>query len=1328
MSYNTPDGYIDRFTPQSKWKKLLFLPGRALQSGELIEIQSVLGYEHEQLGSTFFKNGAAMSGLSLVETYSRDYPLRSVIDTTYTAGDHVSTPAGDGFVCIKSHSFTASTNTPPLTDETYWLPSGLSVELTEGRVWAYGFTHQVPPGRVDLQGVDIERIGVLIYSRVLTEVEDPILLDQQVGYEAYGSPGSHRLYYDYEYTVDDDKAVVIAEYVGGQVDQTYAQSRPVIRPVLDVLAKRTNDVSGSFTVDPYKIEITNLNVDDPDYFTHLRLILRGGLAYVNGWEVQNNFSVFKLRRALDTVGVTAEPHTFNLAGGMIFSLNNTAIADTITIQGTVQQQNIQMNRGIIMNGIDNIPIQFTPVESIYNVVQGATTFLEGTDWQKAGNSISWAPPGNEPATGTLYQLDVNYTKILTQGKRQLTTVTGRAVVKGDLSGSASFDYVTQQVSTTPLRFSQLNKVNRVYTTSPAMTYVEGTHYNVRAFDGSIVWIMGAPTSGSVFFVDVVEWQEIVQGDYVARSSFVDENGNPQYFITPSALFDGTPIDYSTQISFDVLGGVRPITDSTIYITYSHAIPRRDYLAVDWRGIISIVEGISSYNPSIPALASSQMGIAKIFNEAESTPDTVSYRYDDNRRMTEQDLRSMLREHKDMRYNQAVFQLHQETVNKNLPTDKKGVWADSLQTPEFSDYTYPGFDVTFDFNNSLLYLPQEEQYIPLAAVTGTTAVQIADYFMVPYEVEIFETQPFCTRTIQVNAFARVNVGASVIVDPAVDRFTLTEKTVIESFNSITLPKKMVFNNVSSTMLNTYEDVASQVIPDGYFVGLASWQNTIGKSISQDVRTWSDVVSQSVTSIANYARNIDVTVKGSGFIGNEDNVALYFNGLKVPFNAISPSTQGSYMHSVNADPGGNVTGFFTVPENTFTGLHSVALKGEGTTTGPGSRAATNFVSEGNIVNITEYVTYNKTTQDIETTFTSTTSQWVLARSDPVAQTFSPSQSCYITGVDIFLSKIPQNTQLPIQVLISNVVNGYPGQDILGASEARITDLHPSLDGQTPTHFDFDHPVYIERGTDYALIVKTDSEEYSIWISQVGEEDPVSGLVNENPHTGVLFVSADMKAWTPMQNSDLKFSMYRAKFTQDSAIVNFGRIDFTDAISRISYFASRGVPSSEVTARLQYSLDNNIWNDVPLLSDIDLKMQVSYAFFRVLLTANDTRTLSSLVFDDAYVNGRRWTSPGRYVSRNITLPTDNSRYVDAWWDVYLPAGTSANWSISIDNAAPVPMTLIPEDTVDFGDGSQEVHLYFDNGTNFTTARMFMDYSSGNLAITPVFARPRLVTSIVS
>jgi hypothetical protein len=1326
MSYNTPPGYIDRFTPQSKWKKLLFLPGRALQSGELIEIQSVLGYEHEQLGSTFFKNGAAMSGLSLVETYSRDYPLRSVIDTTYTAGDHVSTPAGDGFVCVKSHSFTASTNTPPLTDETYWLPSGLSVELTEGRVWAYGFTHQVPPGRVDLTGVGIERVGVLIYSRVLTEIEDPILLDQQVGYEAYGSPGAHRLYYDYEYTVDDDKAIIIAEYIDSQEDQTYTQTRPVIQPVLDVLAQRTNDESGSYTVNPYQIEITSLTEDDPDYYSHLRLILRGGLAYVNGWQVQNNFSVFKLRRSLDTAGVSAEPHTFNLAGGMIFSLNNTAIADTITIQGIVQQQNIQMNRGIVANGIDSIPIQFTPIESINNVVQGATTFLEGTDWQKAGNTISWAPPGNEPDAGTLYQLDVNYIKILTQGKRQLTTVTGRAVVKGDLSGSASFDYVTQQVSSAPLRFSQLNKVNKVYTTSPAMTYVEGTHYNVRAFDGSIVWIMGAPTSGSVFFVDVAEWQEIVQGDYVARSSFVDENGNPQYFITPSALFDGTSIDYSTQISFDVLGGIRPIIDSTIYITYSHMVPRTDYLAVDFRGTVRIVEGVSSRNPVVPTLSVQQMGIARLYHPAESLPEDIAVRNDDNRRMTMQDLRSMLREHKDMRYNQAVFQLHQETVNKNLPTDKKGVWADTLRTPLFTDYTYPGFSVTFDFDNALLYLPQEEEYIKLNAITGTTATQIDNYFTVPYTEVEFDSQPFCTTSIQVNAFARVNVGAQIAINPAVDSFTETERTVIEVTNQqIELPKKMVYNNVST------------VIQGNQAFGLVGTNvRTIAGSnriTGVNLQQWTDTSTESQTVIANFARGFDsstglpfyIQVNGSGFIPNEDNVALYFNGLKTPIFAISPSTQGAHAYSVNADVNGNISGQFQVPEGTLTGLHSVSLKGEGTTSGVGSRSGTNFVSEGKITYITEFITHNSSIQYTETVDTSTTIQF----SDPVAQTFVPPQSCFLTGVDVFLSKLPVNTQLPIGVLIVDVVNGIPGQNVLGQSKFRSDNLFISTDGQTPSKFTFDHPVYVERGKEYALIVKTDSEEYSIWIAQTGEEDPVNGIITENPHTGVLLVSANMRTWTPIQNSDMKFTLYRADFTQDSAIVNFGRIDFDERISRLSYYASLGIPSSDVTARLQFSTDGStLWEDVPVLSDIDLQMQVPWLFFRILLTSNESRTLSSIVYNDAYINGRRWTSPGRYVTRNIQLPTDNSRYVDAWWDVYLPAGTSANWSVSIDNAPPVPMTLIPEDTVEYGDGSQEVHLYFDNGTNFTTARMFMDYSSGNLAITPVFARPRLVTSAVS
>ena len=83
-------------------------------------------------------------------------------------------------------------------------------------------------------------------------------------------------------------------------------------------------------------------------------------------------------------------------------------------------------------------------------------------------------------------------------------------------------------------------------------------------------------------------------------------------------------------------------------------------------------------------------------------------------------------------------------------------------------------------------------------------------------------------------------------------------------------------------------------------------------------------------------------------------------------------------------------------------------------------------------------------------------------------------------------------------------------------------------TPTNFKFDYPVYLENDTDYALVVETDSVDYEIWASQLGEvEIATSTTVTTQPALGSLFKSQNTNAWTEDLFEDVKFKLYRAEF---------------------------------------------------------------------------------------------------------------------------------------------------------------------------------------------------------
>ena len=83
-------------------------------------------------------------------------------------------------------------------------------------------------------------------------------------------------------------------------------------------------------------------------------------------------------------------------------------------------------------------------------------------------------------------------------------------------------------------------------------------------------------------------------------------------------------------------------------------------------------------------------------------------------------------------------------------------------------------------------------------------------------------------------------------------------------------------------------------------------------------------------------------------------------------------------------------------------------------------------------------------------------------------------------------------------------------------------------TPTAFVFDYPVYLQNDTEYALVVETDSTDYKLWASKLGETDiSTSTVITTQPSLGSVFKSQNTDSWTEDIFEDLKFKMYRAEF---------------------------------------------------------------------------------------------------------------------------------------------------------------------------------------------------------
>jgi len=129
-------------------------------------------------------------------------------------------------------------------------------------------------------------------------------------------------------------------------------------------------------------------------------------------------------------------------------------------------------------------------------------------------------------------------------------------------------------------------------------------------------------------------------------------------------------------------------------------------------------------------------------------------------------------------------------------------------------------------------------------------------------------------------------------------------------------------------------------------------------------------------------------------------------------------------------------------------------------------------------------------------------------------------------------------------------------------------------TPTKFKFKNPVYLQNGVTYALVIETDSIEYKLWASRLGETEIVtSSPVTTQPLLGSVYKAQNTNAWTEDLFEDLKFRLHRAEFdiTKNASL----RISNENlGMERLSLnpFETSGVSDQNATSEL-FKLNNRI-----------------------------------------------------------------------------------------------------------------------------------------------------------
>jgi hypothetical protein len=179
------------------------------------------------------------------------------------------------------------------------------------------------------------------------------------------------------------------------------------------------------------------------------------------------------------------------------------------------------------------------------------------------------------------------------------------------------------------------------------------------------------------------------------------------------------------------------------------------------------------------------------------------------------------------------------------------------------------------------------------------------------------------------------------------------------------------------------------------------------------------------------------------------------------------------------------------------------------------------------------------------------------DPLAQTFTIgdfeeySQGIFASSIEVYFGTKPNpvidsdgsvaddqpSKGLPVTAQLVTCRDGTPTQNIVPGTRItlnpdQVTTSTNGADGES-TKFNFDYPVHLRYGQEYAIVLLSNSVDYRVWVSNTGDEDKSGkGKIQKNPYAGVLLSSQNASSWTPHQTKDLKFKLNYLEFPTNTA----------------------------------------------------------------------------------------------------------------------------------------------------------------------------------------------------
>ena len=680
------------------------------------------------------------------------------------------------------------------------------------------------------------------------------------------------------------------------------------------------------------------------------------------------------------------------------------------------------------------------------------------------------------------------------------------------------------------------------------------------------------------------------GDFFSVDSYsgvIDYNEIPTYNSqSTGAIYDlKNVLDFRPRVNdggteFSVTSEIVASGENFV-LDYFYYLPRTDKIFLDSFGNFRVITGVPSDNPVSPNTPVDGMVIYEVYVPAYTNDlSQVVLKQIDNKRYTMRDIGKIEKRVENLEYYTSLSLLEKETADLFIDDGtgqnrfKNGFLVDNFTSHLIGDGELPEYACSIDGTNGILRPSFISDSVPVSLVTGESSnyVKTGDLITLPYTTEVFISQPFASTTENVNPYNVFNWAGNLVLTPESDEWYETEQAPDRIIvNDDGLADSLAALN-GQTLWNDWEvswigsPLAVQEISR---TTRNEWQNVKGRQLRQ-----TSTINQLVTSEQGQTRAgvrfsvVDTTTTqnlGDRVIATttipwvrEKEIVFSCKALKpntrvypffdeTPVSEFCTPTGGSLGGALITNNNGEVSGTFAIPnteslkfrtgerifklvdsqtnDNNFTTTVAIAPY---TARGILQTQETTILSTRSAQLVTTAVTDSRTTVGTSTRTITSSTGWY----DPLAQTFliDSEGGAFLSKIDLYFAT-KDTKGIPVTIQIRTVVNGYPGPHVVPFSTVTINpeSVNVSTTGQTSTSFVFPSPVCLEHNQEYCFVILSNSNEYTIWTSEIGKTDVFSGeRISQQPYAGVMFKSQNASTWTADQEKDIKFDIHRCVFS--------------------------------------------------------------------------------------------------------------------------------------------------------------------------------------------------------